>query len=140
MVTFVTSKELNNLFMMNTGKEYKNVDEYIRTRPKNVQGMLKELRKVIKETAPKAEEGISYMMPGYKLRGKSLVYFAASKNHIGFYPTSSGMNTSIKDLAKYQTGKGTLQFPLDKPIPFALVKRVVQFRMKEIMVKEVKKK
>ena len=111
-------------------EKFKNVDEYIRSFPKDVQVILEELRKVIKESAPEAEEVISYGMPAFKLNG-ILVYFAAHKNHIGFYPTASGITAFKKELSSYKHTKGTIQFPIDGPIPFDIVKRIVKFRVKE---------
>jgi len=84
----------------------------------------------MREAAPEAVEVISYQMPAFKLNG-ILVYFAAFKNHIGFYPTSSGIEQFKKELSPYKWSKGAVQFPLDKPIPFALVKKIVIFRVKE---------
>lgn len=115
----------------------KTIDEYIATFPKNVQDILQELRKVIKEAAPEAKEAISYGMPTFKLNG-NLVHFAAYKNHIGFYPAPSGIDSFKEKLAKYRTGKGTLQFPIDEPIPFELMKEVVRVRVKENLSKKSK--
>ncbi len=111
-------------------KQYKNIDEYISGFPKNVQAILEKLRRVIKEAAPEAKEAISYGMPAYKLNG-NLVYFAAYKTHIGFYPTSSGISAFKKELSPYDTSKGTIRFPIDKPIPFKLVEKIVKFRVNE---------
>ena len=108
------------------------MDEYVAKFPKNVRDILEELRRVIKESAPKAEETISYAMPAFRLNGKSLVFFAAWKNHIGFYPSGpSAIEAFKKELSPYKQAKGTVQFPLDKPIPFDLVKKIVRFRVKE---------
>ena len=120
-------------------KQYKTVEEYIKTFPKDIQTILEKLRQTIHETAPEAVETISYQMPTFKLNGKNLVHFAVFKEHIGFYPTPSGIDSFEKDLAPYRTGKGTLQFPLDKPIPFELVKKVVIFRVKENLNKKRQK-
>lgn len=109
----------------------KTIDEYIATFPKNVREVLEELRCVIRESAPKAEETISYGIPTFNLNGRHLVHFAAYKNHVGFYPTSSGIKAFKKELSPFKTSKGTVQFPLDKPIPFDLVKKIVKFRVKE---------
>jgi len=106
------------------------VDEYISGCPEQLQAKLKELREAIRKAAPEAEETISYRMPAYRLNGV-LVYFAAQKNHIGFYPTSSGVNAFREELAAYKTSKGAIQFPLDKPIPLKLVSTIVKFRVKE---------
>ena len=105
-----------------------NVDEYIALFPKNVQQLLNQLRKTIKTAAPKADEIISYGMPGYKQNGM-LVYFAAYKNHIGFYGTPQGHKAFEKELAIYKSGKGSVQFPLDKPLPLKVITKIVQFRI-----------
>lgn len=115
---------------MNSKKVFKTIDEYIATFPKNVQTILEELRQAIRESAPKAEEAISYQMPTFKLKG-NLVHFAAYKNHIGFYPTPSAIEAFKGELADYEASKGAVRFPVDKPIPFDLVKRIVRFRVKE---------
>ena len=106
------------------------VDEYIAQFPPQTQELLQSLRAVVRETASDASESISYQMPAYKLNGP-LVYFAAFKNHIGFFPTSEGMEAFLPELAQYKTSKGTIQFPYNKPIPFELVKRVVTHRIEE---------
>jgi uncharacterized protein YdhG (YjbR/CyaY superfamily) len=121
------------------GKQFKNTDEYIASFPKNVQDMLKELRKVIRESASEAEETISYGMPAFKLNGV-LVYFAAFKDHIGFYPTSSAILAFKKELSPYSLAKGTVRFPIGGPIPFDIVKRIVKFRVKENEARIKKKK
>jgi len=120
-------------------KKYKTIDEYIKTFPKDIQIILEKIRQTIHETAPETVETVSYQMPTFKLNGKNLVHFAAFKEHIGFYPTPSGIDSFEKELAPYRTGKGTLQFPLDKPIPFNLVKKVVIFRVKENLNKKRQK-
>lgn len=107
-----------------------NVDEYIAAFPAETQQLLKKLRKTIREAAPQAEELISYQMPAYKQNGM-LVYFAGYANHIGFYPTSSGIRFFSKELSAYKTSKGAVQFPLDKALPFNLIKKIVKFRVKE---------
>ena len=111
-------------------KVFKTVDEYIATFPKNVQNILEELRQAIRESAPEAEEVISYRMPAFKLHG-ILVWFAAFKNHIGFYPKTSAIEAFKEELSDYEVSKGTVRFPLDKPIPFDLVKKMVKYRVKE---------
>jgi uncharacterized protein YdhG (YjbR/CyaY superfamily) len=108
----------------------KNTDEYISQFPVKQQKALEEIRKAIKAAAPKAEEVISYSMPAYKLNGM-LVYFAGYENHIGFYPTPSGIEAFKKELANYKSAKGSVQFPIDQPLPLALIKKMVQFRIKE---------
>jgi uncharacterized protein YdhG (YjbR/CyaY superfamily) len=111
-------------------KELKNIDEYIAAFPKDVQVILEEMRKAIKEAAPEAEETISYQMPAFKQNG-ILVWFAAFKNHIGLFPKVSAIEVFKEKLSSYQTSKGTIQFPFDKPIPLDLVKEIVKFRVKE---------
>jgi uncharacterized protein YdhG (YjbR/CyaY superfamily) len=111
------------------------VDEYIQDFPNNVQKILEQIRKIIKEKAPDASEGINYGMPGYKTHGKPLVYFAGYEKHIGFYATPTGHEKFAEELSNYKQGKGSVQFPLDKPIPFDLIARIVEFRVKENAVK-----
>jgi uncharacterized protein YdhG (YjbR/CyaY superfamily) len=113
-------------------KRFKTMDEYIKTFPEDVQGILEKMRQTIRKAAPEATEAISYQMPTFKLNGKNLVHFAAWKNHIGFYPTPSGTEAFKKELSRYKGAKGSVQFPLEEPIPYDLVKKVVMFRMKEI--------
>ncbi len=125
--------------MDNSKKPPATIDDYIRTFPTDVQRVLEAVRQTIKEAAPQAQETIKYGMPAFLLNG-NLVYFAAYKNHIGFYPTTSGMETSIEDVSKYKTGKGTLQFPLDQPMPFPLIRKIVGFRVNETLEKKAKKK
>jgi uncharacterized protein YdhG (YjbR/CyaY superfamily) len=115
------------------------VDEYIAAFPKEVQQLLQQMRIAIKAAAPKAEELISYGMPAYKLNGM-LVYFAAFKNHIGFYATPTGHKTFIKELSKYKQGKGSVQFPVEEPLPLTLITKIVKFRVKENEEKAVMKK
>lgn len=104
---------------------------YIAGFPKDVQKVLKQIRSVIKQAAPEAVESISYAMPAYKLNGKPLVYFAGYEKHIGFYATPTGHERFKKELSKYKQGKGSVQFPLDEPMPLDLIKRIVVFRKKE---------
>jgi len=108
----------------------KTIGEYIANCPKEVQKKLKELRATIKAAAPNATEKISYQIPTFYLKG-NLVHFAALKNHIGFYPTPSGIQAFIKETAKYASTKGAIQFPLDEPLPLKLVSKIVKFRVKE---------
>ncbi len=108
-------------------KNYTNVDEYIADFPANVREILENIRRVIKESAPEAEESISYGMPGFKLNGHSLVYYSAWKKHIGFYGASSAVETFKDELAPYKVLKGTIQFPLDKPMPLNLIKKIVEY-------------
>jgi uncharacterized protein YdhG (YjbR/CyaY superfamily) len=111
-------------------KKYKTIDEYIATFPAEVQVILQKIRSIIHAAAPEAEEVISYSMPAFKQNG-ILVYFAAFKDHIGFFPTASGVAAFQKELAVYDTSKGTVRFPLDKPIPYALVTKIVKFRVQD---------
>lgn len=115
------------------------VNEYIASFPNEVQTVLNELRETIRNTAPAAEETIKYGMPTYVLSG-NLVYFAGYKNHIGFYPAPTNDNKFTKALAPYKTGKGSVQFPLDKPMPLALIIRIVKLRMKQNREKAKEKK
>lgn len=119
--------------------QFKNIDEYISSFPENVQAILDKLRKVIRESAPEAEEAISYGMPTFKLNG-NLVHFAAYKDHIGFYPTPSGIIAFKEELSSYKQAKGSVQFPIDQPIPFDIVKQIVEFRVKENKAKTENKK
>lgn len=107
-----------------------NIDEYIQEFPDDVQARLQAIRETIHEAAPQAEETISYGMPTFRLNG-NLVHFAAFKNHIGFYPAPSGIEAYQDQLAIYKSSKGAVQFPLDQPIPFELVREIVKFRVKE---------
>lgn len=116
-------------------KQFTTIDEYIRTFPVEVQAILEKMRQTIRKAAPEAVEAISYQMPTFKLNG-NLVHFAAFKKHIGFYPTSSGIEAFKKELSPYKWAKGSVQFPLDKPIPFDLVQRIVVFRVKENLRKK----
>ena len=108
----------------------KNIDEYIAGFPSDIQKILAKIRSTIKKAAPGAEEKISYQMPTFTLNG-NLVHFAAFREHIGFYPTPSGTEKFQKELTAYKGGKGSIRFPLDEPIPFALIEKIVKFRVKE---------
>jgi uncharacterized protein YdhG (YjbR/CyaY superfamily) len=108
----------------------KNIDEYITGFPDEVQKTLQQIRSVIKEAAPEAQEVISYSMPALKLNG-ILVWFAAYSKHIGFYPHSTGIVAFKKDISSYKSSKGAIQFPLDKPMPFDLITEIVKFRVEE---------
>lgn len=109
---------------------YKTIEEYIAIFPKEIQEVLYKLKRTIKKEAPDAEEAISYQMPTFKLKG-NLVHFAAFKNHIGFFPTPSAIVAFKKELSGYETSKGTIRFPLEKPMPYDLVKKIVKYRVKE---------
>jgi uncharacterized protein YdhG (YjbR/CyaY superfamily) len=117
---------------------FKSVDEYISTFPKDTRKILEQVRQTIKNSAPEAEETINYQIPTFKLSG-NLVHFAAFKNHIGFYPTSSGQKAFEKELSVYKSGKGSIQFPIDKPLPLALIKKIVKYRIKENLGKDIGK-
>ncbi len=106
------------------------IDEYIATFPEETQKILEELRATIKACAPDAEEKISYQMPTFFLKG-NLVHFAAWKNHIGIYPTPSGTQAFKQELSVYESAKGSVKFPLDKPLPLELISRIVKFRVAE---------
>jgi uncharacterized protein YdhG (YjbR/CyaY superfamily) len=116
-------------------KMAKNIDTYIQDFPKNVQKILKQIRLTIQKVAPKAEITIGYGIPTFKLNGKNLVHFAAWKNHIGFYATPSGNKAFKKELSEYKGAKGSVQFPLDKPIPYDLISKITLFRVKEVLKK-----
>ena len=115
------------------------IDKYIAGFTKDKQKLLKQLRATIRKTAPKAQETISYGMPAFKQDGM-LVYFAAWKDHIGFYPRSSGIKKFKNDLSSFKVSKGTVQFPLDKPLPTGLVTKIIKYRVKENLEKRTKKK
>ncbi len=108
----------------------KNTDQYIKSFPLEIQILLQSIRAIIKKSAPKATEEICYNMPAYR-QNKVLVYFAACKNHIGFYPTSSPIIVFAKELVNYKTSKGAIQFPFDKPLPKTLITQIVQYRVQE---------
>jgi uncharacterized protein YdhG (YjbR/CyaY superfamily) len=112
----------------------KDIDEYIAGFPPDVQEILEEVRATIRSAAPGAEETISYQMPTFRLEG-NLVHFAAFKKHIGFYPAPTGIAEFKDVLSDYQGGKGSVQFPLDKPMPLGLIRRMVEFRVRENLAK-----
>ena len=116
-----------------------NIDEYIETFPQHIQKLLNQMRTTIAKAAPKAEEAIKYAIPTFILNG-NLVHFAAFKNHIGFYPAPEGIEAFKKEVAPYEAGKGSLQFPLDKPLPLGLVTKIVKYRVKQNMEKSKSKK
>ena len=116
------------------------IDEYIATFPEDVQKIMKQLRETIKAAAPQAEEKISYQMPTFTLNGTYLVYFAGWKTHIAFYGAPRGNAEFKEDLSAYETGRGTLKFPLHKPMPFDLVTKIVKFRIAENLKRTDKKK
>lgn len=108
----------------------RNIDEYIERFPPEVQAILEKVRLTIRKAAPDAEEAIKYQIPTFTLKG-NLVHFAAYKKHLGFYPAPRGIAAFKDELSKYEGGKGTVQFPLDKPIPLALISKIVKFRVKD---------
>lgn len=112
-------------------KKPTSIDAYIADFPKDTQLILEKIRTTIKNIVPESEETISYGMPAFKLNKKPLVYFAGYKNHIGFYATPTGHKEFEKELSIYKQGKGSVQFPIDKPMPYGLIIRIVEFRVKE---------
>ncbi len=117
--------------------KFKDIDEYISTFPKEVREVLQKIRKTIHETAPEASEAISYGMPTFKLNG-NLIHFAGWESHIGIYPVPSAVEAFKDELTQYKTAKGSIQFPLDQPFPYDLLKRMVEFRVKENLAKKTK--
>jgi uncharacterized protein YdhG (YjbR/CyaY superfamily) len=122
-----------------SSRQFKTVDEYIDTFPEDVRMILNELRQTIREVAPEAQETINYQIPTFTLNG-NLVHFAAFPNHIGFYPTPSGMEAFKKELSGYKGAKGSVQFPINEPLPLPLIRRIVEYRVKENMERKQKKK
>lgn len=118
--------------------DFKNTDEYIATFPEAVQQKLQSLRQTILNAAPEAEEVISYQMPSYKLNG-NLVHFAGYKKHIGFYPGAAGIANFVEEIHDYKYAKGSVQFPIDQPLPLEIVTKIVQFRVKQNLEKAKKK-
>lgn len=121
----------SQLIFMKDKVTVSDIDSYIAGFPENIQPLLEQVRATIKEVAPEAKEGISYGMPTFYLHGSYLVYFAGFKNHIGFYPTPVGMDAFKADLAGYKTGKGSVQFPINQPLPFDLIRKITAFRVSE---------
>ncbi|WP_379138343.1 iron chaperone [Paenibacillus sp. sgz500958] len=119
------------------GIKYESTDEYIRSFPEAIQMKLEEIRGVIKERAPQASEKISYSIPTFYLNG-NLVHFAGYANHIGFYPGAAGISNFTEELSKYKSAKGSVQFPMDEPLPVELIQRIVDFRVAENMLKKKK--
>lgn len=112
------------------------VDKYIVNFPVEVREIMIRIREIIREEAPDAVEGFAYGMPSYKTNGKPLVYFAGYKSHLGFYATPTGHEQFAKELSVYKQGKGSVQFPLDQPIPYDLIRRIVAFRVQENNLKK----
>lgn len=111
-------------------RNYPNIDAYIAVYPAEVQTKLRKMREIVLVAAPEATEAISYGMPTFKLHG-NLLHFAAYAHHIGFYPTPSGINAFRGELSSYKTSKGAIQFPLDQPVPYDLVKKITEYRVRE---------
>ena len=107
------------------------IEKYLEQFPDNVQEILQNIRKLIKDNAPDAEESLAYGMPAYKTYKKPLIYFGAFRNHIGLYATPSGHHEFQIELSRYKQGKGSVQFPIDQPIPYKLIERIVKFRIIE---------
>lgn len=121
--------------MNSSSTKWNNVDQYITARPADVAERLHAIRQTVMSVAPEAQEGISYGMPGYKLYGKPLIYFAAFQKHIGVYATPSWHAAFAKELAHYKQGKWSVQFPLGEKLPLGLIKRMIQWKMREITQK-----
>ncbi len=115
---------------METKNQPKTIDEYIAGFPADVQAILQKIRGIVRAEAPEATEAIKYQMPTFVLNG-NLVHFAAFQHHIGFYPVPSGIEKFKEELSKYEGGKGSVQFPLNQPIPYDLIRRIVVFRVEE---------
>jgi uncharacterized protein YdhG (YjbR/CyaY superfamily) len=122
------------MYMETSRSTPENIDEYIARFPEAVQEILEKIRRTIREAAPDAEEAISYQIPTYKLKG-NLVHFAGYQKHVGFYPASSGIERFKEELTDYESAKGSVKFPLDKPIPYDLIGDIVAFRVKENLEK-----
>ena len=114
--------------MVPLSKKITTIDDYIAQFPSDIRDILENIRRIIKISAPQAEETISYQIPTFKLKG-NLVHFAAFKNHIGFYPTPSAIEEFKNELSLYNVSKGSIKFPLDKPIPFDLIRKIVEYRV-----------
>lgn len=116
--------------MIDPNKTFKDIDAYIDSFPRDVRKKLREIRDIVRKNAPEATEKISYGMPLFMLNGR-LLYFAAHPHHIGFYPMKSPILAFKKELSSYKTAKGSIQFPMDKPLPLTLITKIVKFRVKE---------
>jgi uncharacterized protein YdhG (YjbR/CyaY superfamily) len=133
------SPELEDLEGEGMDNKTTTIDEYIAGFPGDVQKILQEVREVIKKTAPEAEEAISYGIPTFKLKG-NLVHFGGFKNHIGFYPAPRGLEKFKEELSAYEGSKGTVKFPLDKPIPYDLIRKIVAYRVQDNLEKAEEKR
>lgn len=114
----------------------KSIDEYLKSQPDNVVEILQKIRSVVHGEAPKAEEAIRYGMPTFRVSNTNLLHFAAYAHHIGFYPTPSAIEEFSEKLKMYKTSKGAIQFPLDKPIPYDLIKTMTKYRLKQVLEKK----
>lgn len=121
-------------------EKHASVEDYIKSAPKEIQSRLKSLRALVMKEVPDAVESISYGMPGYKLNGKPLIYFAGYEHHVGLYATPQGHEAFAKELAKYKQGKGSVQFPNDQPLPMELIRSIVKFRKESLSTPAKKKK
>jgi len=119
-------------------KDSISIDEYIQSFPEHIRVKLTELRKLIHEIAPEATEKISYKIPTFYLK-ENLVHFAAYARHIGLYPTSTGVTNFAAELAKYKTTRGAIQFPIEEPLPVELIRKIVEFRVREVLAKSKKR-
>lgn len=124
---------------MKNAQDPKNIDEYIAVFPPDVREILEQIRATIREAAPDAEETIKYRIPTFVLK-ENIVHFAAFKNHVGFYPTPSGIEEFKRELAQYKFAKGSVQFPIGKPMPLSLIEKIVKFRVNEVKGKPLVKK
>lgn len=120
------------IFISDRHEQSATMDEYIRSFPPEIRKILEEMRAVIRDEAPEAEEAIRYGMPTFRLHGKNLVHFAAFRHHIGFYPIPSAVEAFREELSPYKQGKGSVQFPPERPVPYDLVREIVRFRVAEI--------
>ena len=122
---------------MQSRKGYRSIDDYLESFPEDIRERLAAMRTAIRRVAPGAQEKISYQMPTFYLNG-NLVHFAAYAKHIGFYPTPSGIAKFKKELSKYKNAKGSVQFPLEEPLPIGLIQRIVKYRVEENLNKNRK--
>ena len=127
------------MHMISNSTDPKDIDAYIAGFPEDIQQILQKVRTTIREAAPQAQETIKYQIPTFTLHG-NLVHFAGYKKHIGFYPTPSGIEKFQQELSAYKSAKGSVQFPLDRPIPYDLIRKIVEFRVKENLEKVTTKK
>lgn len=124
--------------MDKNNRGFNSIDEYIASFPEDIQNILNDIRATIRAAAPEATEKISYQMPTFFLNG-NLVHFAAFKTHVGFYPTPSGIDEFKAELSKYKGGKGSIQFPIDQPVPLDLIAKIVKYRISENLKKAASK-